>query len=373
MDILQLPPVLSKASSKDKPWETHKMVADIVQQTFQSSTDSVQLRRSERMSECAPYLIFRLFKNPENSEEIRHKLRYAEFCRVRLCPTCMWRKSMAWRARFYQAWPRILKEYPKARYFHLVLTVPNCEIFSLRETLDQMNKAWNRMLSRKTWPALGFLRSMEITRNARSGLSHPHIHALMMVHSTYFSKHYMNRDDWREYWLSAMGIPLESNCIHPFVRAVKGEDNLAKAVLEVSKYAVKMKSMEGILRTKPGKSWFLELDKQLSGTKSVTLGGVIKDLMRSDDITDEELLQQEEELMGEFLRDVRYDWFSSGKNYLRTEILTEIETQWWNRQEEKWREKRSIQPQPDFTPDVSQKNQGIKVPTTPDFTPEQNS
>ena len=196
------------------------------------------------------------------------------------------------------------------------------------------------MRARRTWPALGFIRSIEVTRD-KKGFAHPHVHALMMVNAGYFDgKNYMNRDDWREYWLSALRVPLDSNCIHPFVRAIKGEDNLAKAILEVSKYAVKMKSMEGILRTKPGIKWFLELDKQLSGTKAVTLGGVIKDLMNGEEITDEELLQQEKDLVGEFIKDVRYDWFSSGKNYLRTEILTEIETQWWNRQEEKWREKR---------------------------------
>jgi hypothetical protein len=195
------------------------------------------------------------------------------------------------------------------------------------------------MLARKTWPALGFIRSVEVTRD-RNGLAHPHVHALMMVPTTYFTTGYMNRDDWREYWLTALRVPLESKCIHPFVRAIKGEYNLANAVMEVSKYAVKMKSMESILCHKPGKRWFLELDNQLSGTKAVTLGGIIKDLMKEDEITDEELLQQEKEIVGEFLKDVRYDWSSPEKVYIRTHILTEIETQWWNRQEEKWCENR---------------------------------
>ena len=172
MDILSISSQLSKASSKDKPWETHRMVADSVQNVLLSSDDEKQIRRGERIGDCAPYLIFKLLEDG-SSDEIIHKLRKAKFCRVRLCPICMWRKSMAWRARFYQAWPKIQEDYKSARYFHLVLTVPNCEVLDLRSVIDRMNKSWNRMVSRKTWPAIGFLRSFEVTRS-KIGKTHPH-------------------------------------------------------------------------------------------------------------------------------------------------------------------------------------------------------
>jgi plasmid rolling circle replication initiator protein Rep len=312
------------------------MLAGQVQQAFLSSANVKQVRRGERMAECGPYLIFKLLEDPD-SKEIIHKLRYAEFCRVRLCPVCMWRKSMAWRARFHQAWQKIIAEYSSARYFHLVLTVPNCKISDLRFELDKISKAWNRMCSRKTWPALGFLKSVEITKDQK-GFAHPHVHALMMVPPSYFSRNYMNRDQWREFWLSSLRIPLDSKCIHPFVRAVRGEEDLAKTVLEVSKYAVKPLSMEKILRYKSGKAWFLDLDMQLSGTKAVTLGGVLKDFF-SEEMTDEELLLQDREVIGKFIRDVRYDWMRDEKHYMRTKVLSLIESAWWDRMEQKWMEK----------------------------------
>ena len=146
MDILHLSPILSKASLKDQTWETHRMVADQVQKAFLQSADEKQVRRGERMGNCGPYLIFKLLQDPE-SKDLLHKLRYAEFCRVRLCPTCMWRKSMAWRARFYEAWPKIIEKHAKARYFHLVLTVPNCEIASLRcPVCSKIPKFWIRSI-----------------------------------------------------------------------------------------------------------------------------------------------------------------------------------------------------------------------------------
>jgi hypothetical protein len=59
--------------------------------------------------------------------------------------------------------------------------------------------------------------------------------------------------------------------------------------------------------------------------------------MNDEEISDEELLQQEKELVGHFMNDVRYEWNTEEKSYIRTKILSEIETQWWDRQEEKLR------------------------------------
>ena len=329
---------LSELSPNDKPWEGHRMLSDAIQNVFLTSRFKKQIRKGERMCECAPNLIFKLVKSGD-FDELKHKLRYAEFCHVRLCSTCMWRKSLSWRARFHAGFPSIMQNYPKARYFHLVLTVPNCPVTELRDNLKKINKAWDRMRARKTWPALCFLRSVEVTRDSL-GRAHPHVHALMMVPSTYFKGGgYMSREDWRSYWAKGLGVTPES-IIHPFVRAVKGGlDEVSKAVMEVAKYAVKMKTMEHLFKIKPGREWFLELDKQIQGTKAVTLGGEIKRFINDKEITDEEMLNQDKEATEMVLKDLRYDWFPKEKHYILTKFLSEIETAWWNRQEEKIREK----------------------------------
>jgi len=46
-----------------------------------------------------------------------------------------------WQARFYEAIPALVAKHPKARWLFLTLTVRNCEITELGETLTAMNEA----------------------------------------------------------------------------------------------------------------------------------------------------------------------------------------------------------------------------------------
>ncbi|KYI88649.1 replication protein, partial [Salmonella enterica subsp. enterica serovar Typhimurium] len=50
-----------------------------------------------------------------------------------------------WQARFYQSLPRIVADYPNARWMFLPLTVRNCAIGELGETLNRMNAAFQRL------------------------------------------------------------------------------------------------------------------------------------------------------------------------------------------------------------------------------------
>ena len=54
-----------------------------------------------------------------------------------------------WQARFYQSLPRIVAGYPDARWMFLTLTVRNCAIGELGETLNRMNAAFQRLKDRK--------------------------------------------------------------------------------------------------------------------------------------------------------------------------------------------------------------------------------
>ena len=57
-----------------------------------------------------------------------------------------------WQARFYQSLPRIVADYPNARWMFLTLTVRNCAIEELGETLSRMNTAFQRLKDRKRVP-----------------------------------------------------------------------------------------------------------------------------------------------------------------------------------------------------------------------------
>ncbi|WP_164045311.1 protein rep, partial [Serratia marcescens] len=75
----------------------------------------------ERVGACSGILRFGWSTNTETGET-RLRLRDARFCRVRHCPICQWRRSMMWQARFYQSLPKIVAEYPGARWLFLTLT-----------------------------------------------------------------------------------------------------------------------------------------------------------------------------------------------------------------------------------------------------------
>jgi hypothetical protein len=56
-----------------------------------------------------------------------------------------------WKAKAYKILPKVLIDYPKVRWVFLTLTVRNCEITNLRDTLVWMNKAFKRLSELKDW------------------------------------------------------------------------------------------------------------------------------------------------------------------------------------------------------------------------------
>jgi plasmid rolling circle replication initiator protein Rep len=316
-------PRLSELSPEDRPWDTHGQNSQDLMCMF-SEGDDWQQRKSERMEWCGRRIAFGV------SREGRHKLKSAQFCRIRLCPRCVWRRSLAWKARWYQAWPEMQRLAPKARFFHLVLTVPNVPVTELRATVLRMSNAWKRMVSRRTWPALGFVRATEVTiEEKREGYVHPHFHCLIMVSSSYFSKYYMNRDQWLTYWASALEMDeSEFKTWKPFVRAVDpkgGVDAVAAAVKEVFKYAVKGITM----KPEDDGAWvstLLEMDRQLKGTQATSLGGLIREVFRGqEEVSEEEMLAHKDDPDFEAEQYWEYVWNFVERHYERSRVLTKEE------------------------------------------------
>lgn len=182
---LQDTPALSDLSERDKPWDKHKHNSDRVSSHYQGSRYH---KYSQRTEICANLLDFRLV--PENKDgTYRLKLAAARFCRVRHCPVCQWRRSLMWKAKAYQALPRAKQDYPKYRWLFLTLTVRNCPVQEIRKTLDWMNKSFVRLTKLKEWPAVGWIKSIEVTRG-KDGNARPHIHCLLMVAPSYFGAIY---------------------------------------------------------------------------------------------------------------------------------------------------------------------------------------
>lgn len=351
---------LSELSKRDTRWDGIRAVADTVGQMY---TSKGLVLLGERIIECSPTLRFRMALDPETGIQSL-KLHTAHFCRVRHCPVCQWRREMMWRARFFKKLPSIIGDYPTARFLFLTLTVRNCSIDSLRETLKEMNGSWKRLTKRKEFPALGWVKTVEVTRG-QDGDAHPHFHVLLMVKSSYFSHGYISQQRWRELWREAMRIDYDPSVRVTAVRNIKenvpreallteasgyahsnngvasdmqksqeiepdyahssaevvanahysqGEQKLAADLVRAVRYTLKysVKPEQLVL----DEDWLVALTEQLHKTRAIALGGVFKqylsedepdDLIHSDEITTSDDVDED--------NDICFGWRSAIARY----------------------------------------------------------
>ena len=271
-------PALSDVSDRDKPWDKHRGNADSVANHYRG-TDYDQY--ATRIDFCSQLLDFKL--TPDATEgELKLKLSSAQFCRVRHCPVCQWRRSLRWKAKAYKILPQVVKDYPTHRWLFLTLTIKNCPITKLRETLTNMNRAWQRLSQLKKFPAVGWIKSMEVTRG-RDGSAHPHFHCLLLVRPGYFGKNYLKQSDWCEMWQKSLRVDYQPILD---VQAVRKGKQPMELVPELLKYCVKESDLVR------DRNWFLELTNQLHKMRGVVTGGVLKEYLRA-------LEQEPEDLIGE--------------------------------------------------------------------------
>jgi plasmid rolling circle replication initiator protein Rep len=295
-------PSLSDLSEKDKPWDKHRGNADKVANHYRGSEFQ---KYAQRVDICSQLLDFRLVPDADEGE-LKLKLSSARFCRVRTCPVCQWRRSLMWKAKAYKVLPKIVKDFPTHRWLFLTLTVKNCHITELKETLTWMNKSWQRLTQLKAWPAEGWLRSTEVTRG-RDGSAHPHFHCLLMVKPGYFGKNYIKQDEWVEMWRRSLRI--DYNPVLD-VQAVKKGQQPMQLVPELLKYCVKESDLVA------DREWFLELTRQLHKMKAVVVGGVLRQYLRELEQEPQDLIGEDEEGEGDLrLGHLYFGWKRKFKKY----------------------------------------------------------
>jgi hypothetical protein len=199
-----------------------------------------------------------------------------------------------WQARFLKALPVIEASYPKARWLFLTLTVRNVPITELRQSLQEMNRAWQRLIKRKEFGAvLGWIRTTEVTRG-KDGSAHPHFHCLLMVRSSYFSGvSYVKQERWVDLWRECARLDYRPSVRIQTVKPKGGtkpggtESPLRWAVAETLKYSVKPEDMMD-------RDWLLELTRQVFKLRFVASGGVLKDILREAEETERDLLRADD-------------------------------------------------------------------------------
>lgn len=277
------PQFLESASPKDKKWDGHRFSTDRIEDLY--SLNSKFLPLAGRMAKCSTWLNFAESLD-RSTGEVKLKLFQATFCHVRHCPVCSWRRTLRNTARFFEKIPELKQQHPTARFLFLTLTVPNCAPGELRSKISEMNKAWKRLIELKSFPAIGWIRTVEVTRS-KSGQAHPHFHALLMVPASYFSRGYLSHEKWLGMWQQSMR---DESITQVDIRTVKpkieGQD-LHAAVVETLKYSTK------VTDAFEDPNWLYVMTEQLHKMRFIASGGILKDILK-DSMTDEEMISGDE-------------------------------------------------------------------------------
>lgn len=255
------------------------------------------------------------------------------FCKDRLCPICMWRRSLKRSTELNEMLNIVHEEQPSVRVLFLTLTVPNVKGEDLKNTIVRMNKGVTALLkySKPARSLVGYVKQVEITVHrdivASPGLAtmpvcdeyknircdnnectayvsyHPHVHLMLLVKSTYFKdkNHYINTNEWRSMWEKAIkwgkceGDTKQSlvcyvETIKPKHKTIDFKDKKISAFkaasYESSKYVTKQKDyMQGNIDLSDIDS-FLDaqvisvLHTQLSHLRLYAYGGILRKLYK---------------------------------------------------------------------------------------------
>lgn len=278
-----LSPSLSELSPRDLPWDVHRAESDQIADNYRGSEFQ---KYSERINDCSQLLAFGLVPDVDQGA-YQMKLRTARFCRVRTCMVCSWRRSLMYKARAYKALPKVIEDYPTARYLFVTLTLKNCPVEDLKASILHLNQSFSRMARLKDFPAIGYLKTVEVTRGKR-GDAHPHLHILMMVNPSFFSHGYVKKKEWCAWWKRAAKVDYTPIID---VQAIKAKDSPLGLLAEVVKYQTKPNDL-----IFSDRRWFLEYTRQIRSTKAFALGGVFKDYFKELDKeeTQDELIGNDE-------------------------------------------------------------------------------
>ena len=285
------------STGKERPWKLHKQenlqLVKIYKTAREKNINLITDSRLFDLEHCADTLLF-----AENAEG-KKKLKSANFCRLRLCPMCQWRRSLKMFGQVQTITDKILERDKSTRFLFATFTVKNVDAENLETCINILNNKFLYLVSKnKTFaPAkklkqnlLGYLKAVEVTYNTKDKTYHPHLHVIFAVKSTFFknSSNYMTKKEWIELWQKALNVDYKPQTD---IRAIK--TNTGKAIAEVAKYPVKtapILSLNDDEAVEVLKTLTLSLNKK----RFVSYGGIFKtvkqELKLADIETDKDLI-----------------------------------------------------------------------------------
>lgn len=305
---------------KERPWREKKLSTILLAESYQR----LGFKKAYRVINCGTYLEYKSLL-----DGTERKLNKANFCKVRLCPMCSWRRSKKIYGQVSKVMDKALEE-KEYRFIFLTLTCKNVEGKELSETIDNLFKAYNLMTKRKVFKQAvkGWFRGLEVTHNLDETSEsydtyHPHFHIILMVNKSYFSdpKYYLSQAQWTSLWQDCLGVdytPIVD------VRAFKTntKKHISKSVAESAKYTVKDNDYLIPSDLEMTDNAVAILDYALANRRLVAFGGDLRKIHKElnlDDAENGDLVNTDNEELREDLEYVieRYHWHVGYKQYLR--------------------------------------------------------
>ena len=290
-----------RPNGEEKPWKKHKMnslkLHSLYGKALKIDNSVITENRMQSLEHCGNNLLFSV--NDKNEK----RLKGANFCRLRTCPICNWRKSLKMFGQTNKIANKILEQNSSTRFLFVTFTVKNCSAEKLEETINLMNQ-WFKSLTNKNRKLaitnkfksnmLGYIRAMEVTYNQEKDTYHPHIHCIFAVKAGYFKGNgYIKKSDWQYIWGECCDTEYE-----PIVKVQTIKNSTAKAVAEVAKYPVKMDEIANYDNEKKAIKALIIFTKILKGRRLITFGGVFADIkkqLKLDDVETGDLIHLEDE------------------------------------------------------------------------------
>jgi plasmid rolling circle replication initiator protein Rep len=243
-------------------------------------------------------------------------LRGARVCNRRLCPFCEWRRTRAWRARLIAGLNAFSADHRNWSGVFLTLTVRNCPISELRQTVQHMHASLNRLAQVSAWPTEFWMRRTEVTVSRSSTAAatsqlkhndsqlqainaaalesvHPHLHCLLLVRPSYWGKDYVKQLRWQQEWQMAARLDYAPVVDVRRAKAKPTDDHLhgvapVAAVLEAAKYATKATDLLALGNDLP------EFNRQMRGLRLYGISRQLQRYISAADVQSAELLDREQ-------------------------------------------------------------------------------
>ena len=264
-------------------------------------SDPLTRDTGQAIANCSQRLTLRFGLKGEQLSE--PQLVGGQLCNRRLCPFCEWRRTRIWRARLIQGLESYSEFQPKMSALFLTLTLKNCQLYELRETIRHLHRSFKRLTLIQGFPTSAWFRRTEVSLGksfSNSGplftpQAHPHIHALLLVRPSYWTRGYWSQLKWQREW--QMAARLDYSPVVDIRRAHSGPSpdrpermnaNLA-ATLEAAKYSTKAADLVGLGNNLPC------FNTEMKNLRLYGVSAQLRHHIKSGDIRPGELLEPSKE------------------------------------------------------------------------------